>query len=210
MRVVRRFAHWLRLRSHQSELVDELAFHREMVERDLIARGLSPRAAHDSARRVMGNETLMREEARAIWIWPWAEALWQDARYTIRTLRQSPGFTAAVILTFALGLGANAAMFSLVDRLLFRPPPFLIDPASAHRVYLYRTSNGTEGETGGQYRRYTDLVTWTSSLSQAAAVTEKQLAVGTGEATRELPVGIVTASFFEFFDARPRRDDISL
>jgi predicted permease len=174
-----------------------------MVERDLVARGLSPQAARDAARRVMGNETLMREEARGIWVWPWAEALWQDAKYTIRTLRQSPGFTSAVILTLALGLGVNAAMFSVVDRIFFRPPPFLVDPASAHRVYLFRTNNGTERETGGQYRRHTDLVTWTSSFSQAAAVSERELAVGIGDATRELPVGVVSASFFEFFDARP-------
>lgn len=203
MRFFRQFVHWLRFRSYQSELADELAFHREMVERDLVARGLSAQAARDAARRVMGNETFMREEARAIWVWPWAEALWQDARYTIRALRQSPGFTTAVILTLALGLGVNAAMFSVVDRILFRSPPFLVDPASTHRVYLFRTSNGTERETGGQYRRHTDLVRWTSSLSQTAAVSEKQLAVGIGEATRELPVGIVSASFFEFFDAHP-------
>jgi predicted permease len=203
MRLFQRFAHWLRLRSHQSELVDELAFHHEMVERDLVARGLSPQAARDAARRVMGNETFMREEARGIWVWPWAEALWQDAKYTIRTLRQSPGFTSAVILTLALGLGVNAAMFSVVDRILFRPPPFLVDPASAHRVYLFRTSNGTERETGGQYRRHTDLVKWTSSFSRAAAVSERELAVGVGDATRELPVAVVSASLFEFFDARP-------
>jgi len=87
--------------------------------------------------------------------------------------------------------------------MLFRAPPALIDPGTAHRVYLYRTSEGVEAERSGAYERYADLARWTSSFSQVAAVTERQLPVGTGDATRELPIGIVTASFFGFFDAPP-------
>jgi hypothetical protein len=108
-----------------------------------------------------------------------------------------------VVLTFALGIGANAAMFSLVDRLFLRPPALLVDPALTHRVSLYRTSCGEEAERSGQYRRYADLVRWSSSFSNVAAVEEMQLPVGDGEATRDLPVGIVTASFIDFFDAPP-------
>ena len=151
----------------------------------------------------MGNETLMRESARSVWLWPWLEGVAQDARHTIRSLRASPLFSAAVVLTFALGIGANAAMFSLVDRLFFRPPAFLVDPASTNRVYLYRTSRGEEAERSGQYQRYADLARWSSSFSEAAAVAIKQLPVGDGEATRDLPVGVVTASFFDFFNAPP-------
>ncbi|HKT08710.1 MAG TPA: ADOP family duplicated permease [Gemmatimonadaceae bacterium] len=201
MRLIRRLAHWIRARTHRAELEDELAFHRDMVERDLIVRGSTPDAARIGARRAMGNETLSREDARSVWVWWWLDALRQDAAYTIRSLRKSPGFTAAVVLTLALGLGANAAMFAVLDRILFRPPPRLIDPATVHRVYLYRTSEGIEAERSGQYRRYTDLAAWTSSFAQTAAVEERALPVGTGDATRELPIGIVTASFFSFFDA---------
>jgi predicted permease len=203
MRVLRRFAHWIRSRGHRTELEDELAFHREMVERDLVSRGWTPDSARVAARRAMGNETLSREEARSVWVWWWLDALRQDAAYTVRSLRKSPGFTAAVVLTLALGLGANAAMFAVVDRILFRAPPRMIDPASAHRTYLYRTSEGIEAERSGQYVRYTDLARWTSSFSHIAAVEERALPVGTGDATRELPIGIVTASFFAFFDAPP-------
>ena len=65
----------------------------------------------------------------------WFENLAQDFRYAMRGIRQQPGFALGVILTISLGIGANAVIFSLVDRVLFRPPAFMRDPASVHRVY---------------------------------------------------------------------------
>ncbi|MFN2564173.1 MAG: ADOP family duplicated permease [Gemmatimonadaceae bacterium] len=203
MRLLRRLAYWLRLSSHQADLIDELAFHREMIERDLVRRGMSPAAARAEARRTLGNETFMREEARAVWLWPSLEAMWRDATYTLRDLRRNPTFTLGVVLTLALGIGANAAMFSLVDRLLFRAPARMIDPASVHRVYLYRTSRGEERETGGIYARYVDLARWSTAFSQTAGVNLRTLAVGVGEETRLRNVAVVSAGFFGFFDAPP-------
>ena len=203
MRFLRRMAHWLHARRHRSGLAEELAFHREMIERELVARGRTPDDARYAARRAMGNETASREDARSVWVWTWLDALRQDAAYTARSLRASPGFTGAVVLTLALGLGANAALFSMVDRILFRAPPTLVDPATAHRVYLYRTSQGVEAERSGQYVRYADLVRWTSSFSQVAGVSRRMLPVGRSDETRERSIGVVTAGFFGFFDAPP-------
>jgi len=128
----------------------------------------------------------------------------QDLRYTLRGLRNAPAFTAAVIVTLALGIGANSAMFSIVDRLLFRAPPMLRNPALAHRVYLASTYRGKVNfNEGVQYARYTDFTNWTTSFSRLAEVTEEKLAIGSGDQARQMQVGVVSASFFGFFDAPP-------
>ena len=126
----------------------------------------------------------------------------QDLRYAFRGLRTRPGFAVAVVLTLGLGIGANAAMFGIVDRLLFRPPPLLKDPGSAHRIYLYRTFRGEERPGGvGQYARYKDLEAFTTSFSNTAGYTARQLAVGSGAESREMQIGVISAGFFAFFDA---------
>jgi predicted permease len=132
------------------------------------------------------------------------DALFQDLRYAIRGLRARPGFAVAVILTIALGIGANGAMFGIVDRMLFRPPAMMIDPATAHRVYVAQTFRGKENVGNvSVYARFHDLATDTKSFSNAAAFTSNDIAVGVGDAAREMRVASVSAGFFSFFDAPP-------
>jgi predicted permease len=128
----------------------------------------------------------------------------QDIRYAARGLRRAPAFTVAVVLTLALGIGANTTIFGILDRLMFKPYPRLMDQGSVHRVYLQSSYRGTRS-TGGvsEYTRYLDLRNNTSSFEESAGMTSNTLAVGVGEAARERPVGIVSASFFHFFDAPP-------
>ena len=132
------------------------------------------------------------------------DTIFADLRYAVRQLARSLGFTLGVVLTLALGIGANVTMFSLLDRMLFRPPPLLRDPGSVHRVYLARRNRGEERAEGSmQYARYVDLTNWTSAFARTAAFTERDQAIGVGAEAREMRVGIVSASFFGFFDAPP-------
>ena len=128
----------------------------------------------------------------------------QDLRYSARGLRRSRAFTATVMITLGLGIGANTAMFSAIDRLMFRPFPYLRDAGRLQRVYLeFRGSGDLITETQFPYTRYADLRRWTTSFENAAAVVDWHLAVGPSENGRELAVEGVSASFFHFFDARP-------
>ncbi len=128
----------------------------------------------------------------------------QDVRYAIRGLRRQPGFTAAVVVTLALGIGANAAMFGVTDRLLFRPPAFLTDADRVHRVYLVRTFDGEENFGSHiHYTRYKDLERWTSTLDATAAISEPEVAVGVGENAHEMRIGAVSAGYWSLFDVRP-------
>ncbi len=132
------------------------------------------------------------------------EELAQDIRHAVRGIVRAPGFAVAVILTLALGIGVNAAMFGVVDRLMFRPFPYMRDPAQVHRVYLQTTARGTvRTKSVFPYTTYLDLARWSSAFSDHAAFTSTPLAIGSGSDARERDVAGVSASFFGFFDARP-------
>jgi hypothetical protein len=93
------------------------------------------------------------------------DQLRHDVNAAIRGLGRSLGFATAIVLTLALGIGANAAMFGIVDRLMFRPYPYLRDAATVHRVYWRTFDRGTESiRWDGEYRRYLDFQEFTTSF----------------------------------------------
>jgi len=121
---VQRF--WLRLqtlfgRNRSAErLDDEIQFHLEQQIAENIAGGMSPEEAHYAAQRAFGNPTFLKEKTRDTWGWRWLENFYEDLRYGLRMLRKNPGFTATAVLSLALGIGANTAIFSLMDALMLR------------------------------------------------------------------------------------------
>ncbi len=105
------------------ELSAEIREHlKERIE-ELVAGGMSRKDASVAARREFGNLTLIEEDSRAVWGWTAIESFFADIRYGLRTMRRNPGFTALAILSLALGIGANTAIFSLINTLMLRTLP---------------------------------------------------------------------------------------
>jgi len=122
--LVRRFAALVRRNKLNRDLEDEMRLHRELREQQNVESGMTAEEAYYAARRRFGNETILKEVSREMWGWGLAERLPQDVRYTLRQLRKNPGFAALAIITLALGIGANTAMFTVIDSVLIRPLPF--------------------------------------------------------------------------------------
>ena len=130
----------------RDELDEELRAHLAMAVNDRVARGEDLASAELAARREFGNLQRIRTHTEDTWGGLWWEHLRQDLRYAVRGLGRNPGFTVTVALTFALGVGANAAVFSVLEPLMLRTPPGLVDAHRLHRVY-----HGTAGDFASHF-----------------------------------------------------------
>lgn len=189
----------------ERELDDELRFHLEQEVAKHVRSGLPPDEARRRARASFGGVERIKDDARDARGLVIVDTMMQDLRYAIRGLAARPMFTAGIIVTLALGIGANATMFGIVDRLLFRAPAMMQDADAVHRIYASYDLNGERRtDRNHSFPVYRDLLAGSSrSLGTVAAFQTRQLPVGERDDTREMPVTVASASYFSLFDARP-------
>ncbi len=198
-RWLRRVIYWLRFGSRQNDLREELALHRDLLATDFRRRGLSPTDARDAATRAMGNETYMREEARGVWVWPTVDAIVKDWTYAWRGLRRSPAFALVAIVSLALGIGANTAIFGLIHTILLARLPVR---APTELVQLQRNV----GAKGNDERFSTDEF---EALRSGSIPLTMFLTSGTsidlGGVTFDASLEAVDGGYFDLLGIRPER-----
>ena len=200
---------WLRRRDRLQELDEELESHLSMATADLVQRGVSEKAAMHAARRAFGNLSLVRETTLDVWGGRWWQDLLEDVRYGLRVLCKAPQFLAVAVLTLALGIGANTAIFSVVNAVLLRPLPF----DQSDRVVL--AWNRGDPAAGGDRTplAVAELFDWRAQSRVFASVSafHDTFVNYTGEEVPErVRCAQVATNFFETLGANPAHGRIFL
>jgi putative ABC transport system permease protein len=190
-------------RPHKDEELDaEIRSHLDEAVHDRIARGESPDEARVNALREFGNVGLVKEVTREMWRWATLKQVAQDLRFGLRMLWKNPGFSLVAILTLALGIGTNTAIFSVVDGVLLRPLPY---PAPERLVYF----EGLDPDRGISELAlslpdYRDWQSQADAFESIAAFVENSLPLtGDGAEPEHIPRGMVTPSFFQTMGVTP-------
>jgi len=183
------------------QLDDEIREHIETETQDNIARGMSPEEARYAAVRKFGNVTRVKEDTREVWSFVWLEQLLQDVRFAVRMLCKSPGFTAVAIFTLALGIGANSAMFSVVNGILLRSLPFK-EPSRLVTVLDTKPSKGVDWLYVSP-NRFEEWVRRNTTFDQIAAAENCFFKLENHGAPILLQGGCATASFFPMLGVQP-------
>jgi predicted permease len=193
---------WMRLqtlfrRDHLTHhLDDEFRFHLDQQIVENIAAGMSQEEARYAAMRLFGNVTSLNEETRQTWGWVWLEQIAQDLRYGFRSLRKSPLFTVVAVLTLALGIGANTAIFSLMDQVLLE----LLPAKHPEQLVLVAERGIRFGDSWGDndisYPMYRDFRDGNQVFSGMFCRYPTSVSLGYGDRTDRIAAEVVSGSYF--------------
>jgi predicted permease len=192
-----------------SDFAEELRVHREFLEAEARRAGATDDDARRAAALRLGNETAIRERTRDAWSLGWIEPALQDLRYAVRFLRRSPAFTAVAVISLALGIGANAAVFSVVDRLLLSPPPHVSDAGELYQIIIRRETQGRPDVLTTATMTFPEIFALKESSRSFASIVPYQppsrKRLGRGPEAPRLKESMVAGDFFSVLGTRPIR-----
>ncbi len=190
-------------RDRDDQLKREIQTHLELEAEERLADGMSEADAQYAARRAFGSVTRTEEDVRALWTRRWLDEIVQDVRYALRTLRKAPGFTAVAVLTLALGIGANTAMFSVVNAVILQPLAY----PHPEQLRFLTTRFGAQG--GGQSSvsvpEYLELTEINQSFAVVGAFTIGELNLAALDRPRRVTRATVNAELLEALAVQPER-----
>ena len=192
------------MRPSQNDFDDEIRGHIAISVKERIERGEDPEAARLAALREFGNVTLTRDSMRGVWNPRWfdaAEALGRDIRFALRALMRVKGMAATVVVTLALGIGANAAIFSVVRGVLLRP---LVNRDEDRLIYIgQRTPLLSAANATFSVPEVNDFRSRVRTISAFGEFSTVDFAlIGLGTEPRMVKAGVVNGSFFEVMGLR--------
>ena len=178
------------------QLDKEMQFHLDEQVAEYVAAGMHPKDARHAAMRAFGNPTFLKEETRYTWGWVWWEQIVQDARYGFRSLRKSPLFTTIAILTLALGIGANTAMFSLLDQVVLR----LLPVSHPEQIVIVKETGNHYGNSFGpntiSWPMFEDLRDHNQVFLGMFCRFPANVNIGVGDRSEQITAELVSGQYF--------------
>jgi len=192
-----------------SNVSEEIAEHLQEKIDELISGGMSRSDAEAAARRQFGNTLLIEEHSREVWQWAMFDSILRDLKYAFRQLRRNPGFTLTVLLTLSVAIGANTAVFSMVNALLLRPLPYPQPEHLGSLVSHYEGILGSTGKTTSADDNSSDGETWelvrdnVPAVIAGATVRTRGVNLQIGSSIRYVRELRVSAAYLEALGVRP-------
>ncbi len=199
--LARRLRMLMNHRQFDADLEEEMRLHLEMRQHEHLQSGMEADDARAAARRRFGNLTALKEVSHMAWGWEWCEHLAQDVRYSLRILRKNPGFTAVCVLTLALGIGVNTAIFSVVYAVVLKPLPFP-DAQQLYTIFQQRPQDASV-QVGFSYLDLQDVVAQDSAFSGMTGVSAHELTLTGHGDPLIVKVADVTSQLFSVFEQQP-------
>jgi putative ABC transport system permease protein len=197
--LARRLRMLFRREQFDHDMDDEMCVHLELREKEYTQNGFSLEEAHMAARKNFGNALAIREVSHDSWGWAWLEHLGQDLRFAFRMFAKNPGFTAVAILTLALGIGANTAIFSVVYGVLLQPLPY----RDASRLVVLNETTPMVGTVSVSYPNFHDWRQQSHSFSQMAAVQDVGFNLAGVTQPENISGEAVSPNFLSMIGVRP-------
>jgi putative ABC transport system permease protein len=183
----------------QTDLSEEMQQHLEEKIESLVETGMPREEAVHAARRTFGNATLIEQRSREVWMWPFVESIWADVHFGLRQLLKAPGMALLAIVTLALGVGANTAMFTVIESVLLRPLPY----AHPNRLVFIGPPSQKPGFGSTSWLNYRDIRAQSKLFQDVAGYSPDASVMQTKETSQRVAAPRVTTNLFSMLGVQP-------